>query len=149
MVKREENKEISNIPGENPFSVPEGYFENFTDRLERRIEKLPKPEPRKISFWKSSKNQLALVAGFLVFVAISYSVMHFVIDGSSTDQLSTTLYAEIIESEIENYDTYMLMEAIENIDEYKESGEEDSYKDEMIEYLVNEDIDMEMIINEF
>jgi len=43
----------------------------------------------------------------------------------------------------------MLMEAIENIDEYKEPGEEDSYKDEMIEYLVNEDIDLEMIINEF
>lgn len=149
MAKERKDKEFEHIPDQNPFSVPDGYFENFTAKMEKKITSLPAEEPKKISFWRSARNQLALAAGFLIFVAISYAVMHFVMDGDSANQPSATLYADILESEIENYDSYMLMDAIENSDGTIESGEKDSYKDEMIEYLVNEDIDLEMIINEF
>lgn len=147
MQKENKNKEFNEIPRGNPFSVPGGYFENFTEQMQKNIKSLEENKTKKITFWKSAKNQLALAAGFLVFVSISYAVMHFVVDGDSSSQPSTSLYADILESEIENYDTYLLMEAYSHSKE--EANTEQQLKDEVIDYLINEGIEIEMIINEF
>ena len=103
---------------------------------------------RKFSFWRSAKNQFALAAGFILFVSISYAMLRFVV-GSNAGRQDSVIYAAIIEEYIENFDTYLLIDAYAEPDVEPDLTQDVSFEDEMIEYLISEDIDIELIINEF
>lgn len=61
---KEEEKLMNKFGKENPFNVPEGYFENFTKEL---MDKLPEkeigPEP-KITTWQRIKPWIYMTAMF-------------------------------------------------------------------------------------
>ena len=64
---QEENFIRQHDSGSNPFRTPEGYFENFTDRLMERIaEEAPKPEvvvkAQVLPLWKRTMRYAAAVA---------------------------------------------------------------------------------------
>jgi hypothetical protein len=63
----------------NPFTVPEGYFETFPDKVMKQIQELPtaqKPTVVRIIF----RRQLAIAAGFIGFFLLSYTFIHFLIN---------------------------------------------------------------------
>jgi hypothetical protein len=62
-------KNLNKYPKENPFKVPEGYFENFQKDL---MDKIEYSDETKNSKWqiKSIKPYLAVAAGFLLLFTI-------------------------------------------------------------------------------
>lgn len=71
------------------FNTPEGYFENFSERL---LQQLPKEETKVISFWARNKNWLYSTAAAVV-VGLSIPMLY------NSQNNSETISA----TEIENY----------------------------------------------
>ncbi len=60
--------ELKELKDNSPFSVPEGYFDTFHDRLIRRIEQESPAEKRSII--SVLKPWMGMAAGFLLIVAV-------------------------------------------------------------------------------
>ena len=72
---KEEKELFQKIGKENPFKVPEGYFENLTQQV---MERLPEKEPQptqEISMWERVKPWVYMAA---MFVGLMFTVQVFV-----------------------------------------------------------------------
>ncbi len=150
-MSRNENKEseFKNLSKETPFIVPESYFDDFSDRLSKRIEGEAIKSARRKTFKLKSffSPQLSIAASLLLFAVLSYFTISLILN-SDTKRDSSLYFAEIVENGIEDYDLYLIMEVIEE-NTYLNDEEYDSKKDdEIINYLVSEEIDIEEIIVE-
>jgi hypothetical protein len=100
------NREIPNLPDgmkkELPFSVPEGYFENFAARLHNRLENEREPG----FFGKTYRilrPQLAFAATFAAFILLGYAIIKLSLDGRK-QTAPVQEYAEIIDYYIYDFD---------------------------------------------
>ena len=135
---------LEELKNENPFSVPEGYFNSFQQRLQDRIqsEKVnsnPERSPAVISrlVWAG-----AVAAVFIVAFVVSKNII-----GTGNNQpLSEDEIAYAFEQEIYDLDE---AEILENLDEMiQDNDPENGYSDEIILYLLDEDIEIDNIVNE-
>jgi hypothetical protein len=108
--------ELSKIKKENPFKVPENYFESFSARLQTRLEAeknaIPKKQTRIIQFLKPA---IGLAAGFaLIFMLAYWPLNNFTqnqqatIGNDDTDILDM-IYASLVE-EIDENSFYALLD---------------------------------------
>ncbi|MCK4921967.1 MAG: hypothetical protein KAS71_13040 [Bacteroidales bacterium] len=150
-MKRKENKsnDFLSYSKENAFVAPEGYFENFSDRLNERIHNEQKSSGQKktISLKAFLNSKLAMAASFLIFITISYFTVNIIFNLNNVD--NSQYYADLVDYEIADFDLGLLVEYYLE-DEYIDEDEYYSDKDaEIIDFLVAEDIDIELIIEEF
>ena len=86
-MKKEETDLLKRCGTENPFTVPEGYFERFTEQL---MEKLPEreaqPEP-KLTLWTRVKPWVYMAA---MFCGLMLSVRMFVGEKQSQSPAATS-----------------------------------------------------------
>ena len=135
------NREIEDLPEgmkkELPFSVPEGYFENFAARLHDRLETERKP-----GFFRKTyrilRPQLAIAATFAAFIVLSYVIIKFSLDNNKQTK-PIQEYSEIIDYYIYDFDdeTIMAVFTDENNLNYLNNTFED---EEIINYLSEEDV---------
>jgi hypothetical protein len=126
----------SNIQDKNPFRSPEGYFEAFTRTLMNKIEEPQVKE--KVRFLSVIRPHLMIAAAILGFVVISYTALKYLIPEQSDFDMN------IETADLTDYLSYQADEAsiLEYIDiEYKEFWEFDLEDEEIIDYLIKEDID--------
>lgn len=100
---KEENDIRKKCGTDNPFTVPEGYFANFTKEL---MEKLPEKEiveEPEITFWQRSKPWLYMAA---MFVGMMFSIKLFV-GNPSKEQAALVTEAAAIELTEEEVDAMM------------------------------------------
>ena len=129
-----ENKDILNgfESHENPFRVPEGYFETLEDRLMARIADEAADVETKRPVWRILKPALALAATFALIFGMGYGVLsltHTLDRG--TGSLEETGYATAEEE---------LITPVSLIDYYQSSLGEEAELDEetIISYLASE-----------
>lgn len=58
------NNELDKLKERNPFRVPEGYFENFTETMMNRLPEKPVEVPKMISVYDRVKPWLYMAAAF-------------------------------------------------------------------------------------
>lgn len=96
--------ELENMKHNNPFGVPEGYFENFSERLEKRIQV---EEEHKNVFRKIVvvlKPAIGLAASLLLVLFLIYSPFKKTSQSTiSQPQISASKGAEMIHADVENY----------------------------------------------
>ncbi len=154
-----EKDNIKNLPGgkdkRNPFSVPEGYFDNFPAKLADRIQKEHPPEVSlKSRLWDTIRPQLALAATITAFAVIGYFGFRSFMD-TSEEWLSDEMITSYIEYyQYEFSDPYLLgLLAEEDFDfEYypEDYGWEVSDDPDLyIDYLYQEEVDLYLIMTEF
>jgi hypothetical protein len=140
------NEEIRN---KNPFKVPDGYFETLTERTMKAIstttEKDEKREDERPVRKISLRPFLALAAAILAVAVISTVIVRLVTrsDSSILSGGDNEIYAELYSEEL---DMYM----IENEWSLKETelspeGDTGLPADEIIDYLLMENIDISAI----
>ena len=86
-MKKEETDLLKRCGTENPFTVPEGYFERFTEQL---IEKLPEREAQpapKLTLWTRVKPWVYMAA---MFCGLMLSVRMFVGEKQSQSPAATS-----------------------------------------------------------
>jgi len=79
MKQEEINKDLlDGIPKDNPFKVPDGYFESFAERIQERIENKPVVQGKRKDFIRVIKPVLWLAASFLlVMLLVQFPIKTF------------------------------------------------------------------------
>lgn len=117
----EERNILKKVGTKNPFTVPEGYFENFTQELMSKLPEkdsyLPESEP---TLWQRVKPWIYMTA---MFVGIMLSVRVFIGEPQKDDFPITQAEAEFLTDEeweiiasrtmINNYDLYEFLTEVD------------------------------------
>jgi hypothetical protein len=101
-----DNREIQDLPDgskkELPFSVPEGYFEDFPSRLQERLETERKPGFFEKTY-RTLKPGLAIAAIFAAIILAGYAIIKLSYDnGRKTEPIQE--FAEVIDYYIYDFD---------------------------------------------
>lgn len=112
--------ELSKISKENPFRVPDGYFDDFSARLQKRLEaekKVISIEP--VGFMRYLRPMLGLAASFgLIFLLVYWPMKSIlpdkIADGNNSNVISTDQeYTNYVEGIDENSFYTLLSETSE------------------------------------
>jgi hypothetical protein len=146
------NNRLSYINKDNPFIIPEGFFDSFPSRLS---EKIHNPESAGIyeKYILTLKPYLAIAAlfiGVVIIGIISYNVLH---RGNNIQKLKADEMANLINEDVYYLSDESIMEVI-NLNNAgtgndKFLASEDNITNEVIDYLINEGIDITDIIDAF
>ncbi len=112
---------LQNINRQEPFSVPEGYFDNLTEKMKAQIEH-QQVQPGKFKVFSSA---IQFAAAFLLLVGMGYIMVLFL-------QTTQTKNAEIVQADtaVGKY-----------FDEYVFSG----FDDDIIDYLLEEEVSTNLL----
>ena len=126
---------------QNPFSVPEGYFESFPGKLQERIREMEEIRIPVRRIGRSAGFRIALAAAILGVALITYSIIRIttVNDGRLPDY---TVIALLEELGIFDDDSYLIgfMETETEI-----MDEEEAYMSQAMDYLALNDVEMDLI----
>jgi flagellar biosynthesis/type III secretory pathway M-ring protein FliF/YscJ len=145
---------LSKIKKEQPFGVPENYFDEFSARLQTKLEAekrvLPQQKNRVIRLLKPA---IGLAASFIVIFLLVYLPIKSFLPNYTANNIPQ---AEQVETEINEEDDYITL--LENIDENSffsllqesfknnEPKEEDFNDEELLSYLSSNISDYEIYI---
>jgi len=134
---------------ENPFSVPQNYFESFPERLRNRLESDPLPVQSPAGrIWKVLQPQLALAAAIAGFAVLGYIGFRSLIQREDIFP-GTDHIAEYIDFYNYDFSEYQLLSLLDDYDTYPETENWSAEEELYIDYLFQSDIDITDIISEF
>lgn len=140
-------KKLDALKNNSQYTVPDGYFEEFSEKLREKITIDENQAER--SFIQILKPQLALVASFAALFLLAYSVFKVFIPEKENLLLSEQEIYATLENELDDIDDATIIQYLDN------NTKEQSYTDfnlteqEIMEYLSEESSDMDLYINEF
>lgn len=138
----------------NPFSVPENYFESFPHKLRQRLQtEMPDELSYQGKAWKVIRSQIALAAVIAGFALIGYLGFHNFIN-QEDEWLTNEEISEYIDSHEHEFSDYYLLSMLGDdfftdeepyFDEALYTDDPDTYMD----YLYQDDIDLDLILTEY
>lgn len=132
-------KELKDIPEENPFKVPDGYFEHLTDRIILSTSGIEPAEEKKTIITRL-KPYLAVAASVTVLAVIGYASFYiFSSKNRSQVRMELTLN-EININYINDIDLLTLEEKVADSVPFDKVPDVNS--NEIIDYLISENIDI-------
>lgn len=130
---------------ENPFIVPEGYFEGLTSKIMNRVEEEKSiPESgRKVRFM--SGYRLAVAASIVGLAVLSFALLKVIIkkEPGTDDYFDISLLDEM--GHIPG-DAYLVELYATESEGY---SDEQMWEDDAIEYLASNDADLELIMEQY
>jgi hypothetical protein len=148
-----QNKE-DNIPGtgnkkDNPFLVPDNYFESFPQRLGQRIREDKPADLSPVEKFRVVRHQLAAAAAIAVLLVAGYfGVRNFVFQEDM--RLTTDEIHSYIEHHYREFSDLYFLGMIDHQEEfYLDESFYPADADTYIDYLYNTDIDIDLIITEY
>ncbi|MCX7861498.1 MAG: hypothetical protein N2449_00700 [Bacteroidales bacterium] len=92
-----------------PFTVPDGYFQQLPNNILQQINEIPPSQSSK-SLFIIAKKQLALAAAFISFVFISYGVFHFIYNSVKPKQnITQQTFDDIVLANVDESDIVYLL----------------------------------------
>lgn len=137
----------NNMKKENPYKVPDNYFEEVTEKIMDQTRSSSKHRKER-SIPRIIKPAVMMAAAMIGLVIISYTGLRILFPEKDQIYLSTlteiTEYAmsEINESEIIDH---LLLEG----EDFLPDDSENSFNEEIIEYLIDNNIDYSTILEHF
>jgi len=132
---------------DNPYSVPEDYFDSFASKLQARIQ--TPQEPNHHWVWERllrvMKPQVSLAVGIVLFAVIASTSIHFLLNKKSATQLPAE-YAKVTEVDAFEYSDQHFIDIL--LEEEQAIRQKKLEKDAYIDYLVDEGIDYGTLIDE-
>ena len=128
-----QNTDIDQFEKKQSFKVPENYFLELKSDIQSKTEKL------ELEFNSSHYFNLKKTVPILVSVLILFMIFNYIPSSDSIDNnvLSEEIYTQFVEFEIENINEEYLFEFL---------PDEDYVFSDEIEYLIENDIDYDLII---
>ena len=126
-----QNTDIEKFEKKQSFKVPENYFLELKSEIQSKTEKL------ELEFNSSHYFNLKKTVPILVSVLILFVIFNYITSSIDNNVLSEEIYTQFVEYEIENIDEEYLFEFL---------PDEDYVFSDEIEYLIENDIDYDLII---
>ena len=135
-------KSIDDIKKENPFKVPDGYFDSLTERTLSAVKDIPVSEsiPAKNHGGKVKIMPfLALAAAIAGFAVLTAGMVKLVTrdSDSNTKQAQNGVYTDLATEEIDTY----IIENEWSVPEVVSGGEGEIQSEAIIDYLVLENVE--------
>jgi len=147
-METQSEQEFSGLKKENPFKVTDNYFDNLPEMIQVSINKREKaagmPATRIIKYLKP---HLALAAAILGFALIGYTGFRYFINRNSDSQIRNQEIAEYMDFYSNDVDNTIIMELLKE-QEQQSIETDDDLSEEIIDYLLNENIDIYTIANQ-
>lgn len=131
----------------NPFSVPEGYFENFPSRIQEKIVADQKEPGWVLKLFYFAKPQLALGFMILGFALIAITVTDTIMTKQAKSPVGSDVYTRIIEVDASEYSEQQFIDILIE-DEKKIIKNNEKETDQYFHYLMDENIDYGTLIDE-
>jgi len=133
-----------------PFGVPEGYFESFSERLQERIReeensRMPVPRVPVRRFGTGSRFRLAMAAAVVGLAVIAYSLIKLTNTENGANGYLPDM-AMLEHMQVFDDDRYLyelIEEAEEEVEE--EMDEDEAFATQAIEYLAMNDAEMVLL----
>ena len=148
-TKEEIRKLLESKDRKEPFSVPEGYFESFGERLNKRLGETGEKTSDRTTIMMRIRPHLALAAAIAGFALISVATLQFL---TRNGQEATEAYdlAMLEVTGVTNNES-IVMESI-NFDEVSQEEGDGSglseWDQDAIEYLASNASDLELLLTE-
>ena len=142
---------IKGIEKKNSFNVPEGYFENLSSRLQSRLA-LENESPGLLNRDRDIfRSRLAIAASFIGLIIITYAGIRYLLVEPGSPETESIEIADVINYQINDFDDDLIYDLyaktdMENSDQ-NDSGDE-KIINAMVEYLLVEDVDIQLIAQE-
>ncbi len=149
MKRNDFNNKLENNKGnnKNPFSVPEGYFENFPLELQEKIISENKEYLWIIKLFKFVKPQIAFGLMMVAFALIAVTTINLIQTNKSNSTIDTDFYSRTIEVDATEFtEQHFIDILLDDEKKVNDHGLEDS--DFYIHYLIDEDIDYRTLYDE-
>jgi hypothetical protein len=138
-------QEFGNDGRKNPFIVPEGYFENFEERLHERMNVLMEPSETRVGR-KILHPALAYFTGFCILVIAAVFVTRLMLVPHAPQLNSETNMANLVQYSIENIDEQTIIEALPKID--MDPAATEITNEEVVNYIQEQNIDLNSLNEE-
>lgn len=143
------NESFASAGKEVPFKVPTGYFDTLPMRIQERCVNIsPVGNKQPVSIWQVIKSQLTLASGFAAFAIIAFAAFYYLKPAEQTIVLSNDDYIEIIQKSIYDYDEQRLAKESNGLI-HGDSLKDNNLKDEMIQYLLDENVDYVTLMEQY
>ncbi len=141
---------LSKIRKDSHFKIPEDYFDSFPSRLSDKIhaEKDTGLKRRYVLKLKPYLAIAAIFAGMVITGVVAYNVFN---SGTTRNEPGRDEIATLINDDIYNYPEEIIMDVIVASDSKSDNAaindKEEDLSNEVIDYLIDENIDMIDIID--
>ena len=132
-------KKSDKIQKENPFKVPDNYFEDVTRKIFSATSG-NNLKARKFQFYNRFRTQIAIAASFAGIILLSYTAVKLLTPGKSINQMSEVINNENLDLYIEDIDLLTLEENMASIALPEEASEINN--SDIINYLLSENIEI-------
>jgi hypothetical protein len=132
-------EKLNDIPGKNPFKVPDNYFEEVNRKIISTTSGAEQ-EVRKISIYNRFRTRLLIAASVAGFILISYSAVKLLTHEKVNSEVAEVLHGVSTESYINDLDISSIEEDASSL-VLQEEGPDVSKKD-LIDYLLRENIEI-------
>ena len=88
-------KKLNDIPGKNPFKVPENYFEELNSRIisaTSGIEQDAKQEAKQVKMHSRFRTSFLIAASFAGFILIGYTALKLLTPDNKATQVSEVIH---------------------------------------------------------
>ncbi|MCK5029727.1 MAG: hypothetical protein KAR57_08830 [Bacteroidales bacterium] len=145
---RKFNKKLEELKenNKNPFSVPEGYFDSFPQKLQERISSESTEYYWFARLFQVVKPQFALGFMIVAFAVIAITTVNVVLSDKAESVIDSDLYTRIIEVDASEFSEQHFIDVLLE-DEKDLIKKKEIETDYYINYLVNEDIDYGTIMD--
>lgn len=132
---------------ELPFTVPDSYFDDLPGRIQDRLTE--SGQPKRQTIVRTIRPRLAIAAMFIGFITLGYAGFRLLSERADALYMSEKELVEVMEYFVYDLDEDMLISA------YIESGivlsddSPDAQTEELIQYLSEEDIDLNGLMNDY
>ncbi len=135
---------LSKIKKENVFRIPDGYFEEFPGKMMERINHQEERQQVVHPVRRLIRSPLTIAASIVVFAVLGYLSVRYLMSDGINQQLSSQEIAEYIEYYASDLDEGVYYEVLDEM--APEETEDQEYNEIMIDYLLDQGIDYQSII---
>lgn len=143
-------KSIDEIKKENPFRVPDGYFESLTERTMSAVKDIPVTEnsPAEKQFGKVRVMPfLALAAAIIGFAILAAGMVRLVTrdSGGFLQEAQDEIYADLVTGEIDTYiieNEWVVSEEITEGEAEVQGSETEVQSEAIIDYLLLDNVEL-------
>jgi hypothetical protein len=132
-------KELNDIPGKNPFKVPDNYFEEVNRKIISATSGIEK-EVLKVGIFSRFRTSLLIAASVAGLILISYATIKLLTPARVNSQVSVVLHEISPDSYLNDIDLSLLEENASSL-VLSEELPDVSNKD-IIDYLLNENVEI-------
>jgi hypothetical protein len=130
---------LNDIPGKNPFKVPDNYFQDVNRKIISASSGADQ-DLKKINVYNRFRTRLLVAASVIGFILISYSVVKLFTHEKVNSEIADVVHGVNTESYINDLDISSIEEDASSL-VLSEEGPDVSKKD-IIDYLLQENIEL-------